>query len=52
VITGHPEFREVIYQRATPPPDGYLDKPVREDRLVNDLRRILELRERVAARGD
>jgi CheY-like chemotaxis protein len=46
VVTGHPEFREVIYQRAVPPPDGYLDKPVNADRLVTDVRRILDLRER------
>ena len=44
VVTGHPEFREVIYQRAVPPPDGYINKPVKEDRLVRDVRRILELK--------
>jgi Fe-S oxidoreductase/CheY-like chemotaxis protein len=46
VVTGHPEFREVIYQRAVPPPDGYLNKPVGEDKLVEDLRRIFDLKER------
>ena len=46
VVTGHPEFRQVIYQRAVPVPDGYLDKPVREDELVETLERILELAER------
>jgi len=46
VVTGHPEFREVIYQRAVPPPDGYLNKPVQEDKLVKDLRRIFDLKER------
>jgi Fe-S oxidoreductase/CheY-like chemotaxis protein len=45
VVTGHPEFREVIYQRAVPVPDGYMDKPVKEDELVDNLRRILELAE-------
>ena len=44
VVTGHPEFREVIYQRAVPPPEGYINKPVREKKLVDDLRRILHLR--------
>jgi Fe-S oxidoreductase/ActR/RegA family two-component response regulator len=48
VVTGHPEFRKVIYQRAVPPPDGYLNKPVPEDKLVEDLCRILELRKRKA----
>ncbi len=46
VVTGHPEFREVIYQRAVPVPDGYMDKPIKEDELVQNLRRILELVER------
>ena len=45
VVTGHPEFREVIYQRAVPVPDGYMDKPVREAELVDNLYRILGLAE-------
>jgi CheY-like chemotaxis protein len=44
IITGHPEFRRVIYDRPVNPPEGYLDKPVSEDRLVGTLRRILALR--------
>ena len=51
VVTGHPEFRQVIYDRAVPPPDGYLNKPVKEDKLVGDLRRILELREKKTAKS-
>ncbi len=46
VVTGHPEFRKVIYQRAVPPPDGYLNKPVPEEKLVEDLRRIFDLSKR------
>jgi len=46
VVTGHPEFRQVIYQRAVPVPDGYMDKPVKEDELVETLERILDLAER------
>ncbi len=46
VVTGHPEFREVIYQRAVPPPEGYMDKPIVEDVLIENLRRILELHEK------
>ena len=46
VVTGHPEFRKVIYERAVPPPDGYLNKPVPEDKLVTDVRRILELQDK------
>jgi Fe-S oxidoreductase/CheY-like chemotaxis protein len=45
VVTGHPEFREVIYQRAVPVPDGYMDKPVREAELVDNVHRILGLAE-------
>ena len=46
VVTGHPEFRKVIYDRAVPPPEGYMDKPVDEEELVSNLKRILDLRER------
>jgi two-component system cell cycle response regulator len=46
VVTGHPEFREVIYQRAVPPPDGYLNKPVPEDKLIADVKRVFDLKER------
>ncbi len=48
VVTGHPEFRKVIYDRAVPPPEGYMDKPVDEEELVSNLKRILDLRERKA----
>ena len=41
IISGHPELRGLIYQRAVPPPDGYLDKPVEESRLLLNLRKIL-----------
>jgi Fe-S oxidoreductase/CheY-like chemotaxis protein len=46
VVTGHPEFRKLIYDRAVPPPEGYMDKPVDEEKLVSNLKRILELRGR------
>lgn len=46
VVTGHPEFRKVIYDRAVPPPEGYMDKPVDEEELVSNLKRILDLREK------
>ena len=44
VVTGHPEFRQVIYDRPVPPPEGYLDKPVDEDKLVSYASHILEHR--------
>jgi adenylate cyclase len=43
IVTGHPEFREVIYSRAVPPPEGYMDKPIKEEQLVENVRRILAL---------
>ncbi len=41
IISGHPELRGLIYQRSVPPPDGYLDKPVDEQRLLLNVRKIL-----------
>jgi twitching motility two-component system response regulator PilH len=48
IVTGHPEFRTLIYDRPVPPPEGYMDKPVNEEDLVSNLRRILELRDKKA----
>ncbi len=42
IVTGHPEFRKVIYDRTVKPPEGYMDKPVQPDDLTTNLRRILE----------
>lgn len=51
IVTGRPEMRKLIYERATaPPPEGYLDKPVKPENLVDDIRRILELGERKRTR--
>jgi CheY-like chemotaxis protein len=52
VVTGHPEFQKVIYQRSVPPPEGFLSKPIDEARLLADLRRILFLRDRRAMRAN
>jgi CheY-like chemotaxis protein len=41
IISGHPELRGLIYQRSVPPPDGYLDKPVDQKRLLLNVRKIL-----------
>jgi Fe-S oxidoreductase/ActR/RegA family two-component response regulator len=45
VVTGHPEFRKVIYDRPVPPPEGYLGKPVDEEKLVAYVHHILEHKE-------
>ncbi len=46
IVTGHPEFRSLIYDRPARPPEGYMDKPVDEERLIANIRRILEVEER------
>ena len=43
VITGRPELRGLIYQRAVRKPEGYLTKPVTEESLLLAVRRCLEL---------
>jgi twitching motility two-component system response regulator PilH len=43
IITGHPELRRLVYERAVRRPEGYLDKPVDEERLLLNVRKILEL---------
>ncbi len=43
IITGRPELRRLIYDRPVPPPEGYVDKPVREGDLLKNIRKILEV---------
>jgi CheY-like chemotaxis protein len=43
IITGRPELRKLIYERPVPPPEGYLDKPVSEETLLTNVRKILEI---------
>jgi CheY-like chemotaxis protein len=43
IITGKPELRRLIYDRPVPPPEGYLDKPVSQQVLLLNVRKILEL---------
>jgi CheY-like chemotaxis protein len=42
VITGRPELRSLIYDRPVRPPEGYLDKPVDEDTILVNVRKIIE----------
>ena len=46
IITGHPEFRKVIYDRPVAPPEGFINKPCQPDHVVDTARRILGLRKR------
>jgi CheY-like chemotaxis protein len=43
IITGQPELRKLIYERETPTPDGYLDKPIDEEALMRNIRKVLKL---------
>ncbi|HJX14718.1 MAG TPA: response regulator, partial [Candidatus Deferrimicrobiaceae bacterium] len=43
IITGRPELRKLIYERDVPPPEGYLDKPVNEEKVLTNVRKILEV---------
>jgi len=43
IVTGKPELRQLIYDRAVKPPEGYVDKPVDEESIVLNIRRILKL---------
>ncbi len=43
IMTGKPELRKLIYDRAVRPPEGYVDKPVDEDSIIRNVRKILEL---------
>ncbi|MBW2278223.1 MAG: response regulator, partial [Deltaproteobacteria bacterium] len=44
IVTGKPELRGTIYDKDVPRPEGYLDKPVSEDDILLNARKILELR--------
>ena len=43
IITGRPELRKLVYERQVPAPEGYLDKPINEDKLLLNVRKVLEL---------
>ena len=43
VITGAIDFRDLMYHRNVPPPDGYLQKPIEPALLMMTARKILEL---------
>ncbi|MBI4864080.1 MAG: response regulator [Candidatus Riflebacteria bacterium] len=43
IITGRPELRKTIYDRAVQPPEGYLDKPLTEQSLLTNVKKVLEV---------
>ena len=42
IITGVVNFRQLMYNRDMSPPDGYMEKPINNDVLLLNIRRILE----------
>jgi Fe-S oxidoreductase len=42
IVTGRPEMRQLLYKQSVPPPEGYIDKPVDEERILRNVRKILE----------
>jgi CheY-like chemotaxis protein len=46
IITGKPELRKLIYERPENPPEGYVDKPITEEDLILNIRKIFEVGQR------
>jgi CheY-like chemotaxis protein len=44
IITGKPELRKLIYEHPDSHPEGYLDKPITEEGLILNIRKIFEVR--------
>lgn len=51
IVTGHAEYRQLIYQRSERAPEGFMSKPIAEDKLVSTVRRILGLLRKKAERA-
>jgi len=43
IITGQPELRKLIYERDVRKPEGYLDKPINEQSLLMNMRKVLNV---------
>ncbi len=43
VITGQPELRRLIYAKDSRSPEGYLDKPITEEALLMNVRKVLNV---------
>ena len=44
IITGNPDLRRLIYERPGIRPEGYVDKPITEESLLVNVRKILDLK--------
>lgn len=43
IITGQPELRRLIYAKDSRSPEGYLDKPITEEALLMNVRKLLNV---------
>jgi len=43
IITGNPDLRKLIYEHPVSHPEGYLDKPITEEGLIINIRKIFEV---------
>ena len=43
IITGSPEMRELVYQNQARRPEGYIEKPLEEQSLLRNVRKILRV---------
>jgi Fe-S oxidoreductase len=43
IITGKPEMRKLIYERPVHPPEGYVEKPIDEEGILINVRKILNI---------
>ncbi|RKY98250.1 MAG: hypothetical protein DRQ13_03735, partial [Ignavibacteriae bacterium] len=43
IITGNPYLRKLIYEHPVSHPEGYLDKPITEEGLIINIRKIFEV---------
>ncbi len=42
IVSGRPELRKLIYERAAKKPEGYVDKPITEDSFLLNVRKTLQ----------
>ena len=43
IITGQPELRKLIYDRPHRAPEGFLSKPIDEEQLILNVRKVLKI---------
>jgi Fe-S oxidoreductase/CheY-like chemotaxis protein len=43
IVTGQPELRKLIYERDIRAPEGYMDKPVTDENVVMNIKKIFKI---------